>query len=186
MAGFRAAHRYAKGLMEFANEANQTDVVYAEMNDVSKIIKENDDLRIFLNSPVIDAKKKEAVLNEIFKSLSKTSQTFISLVVRHGRENILSKIADQFIALYDQANNIVTAVITSAVQLDQNTIDTIVSKAKQTLAANSQVKVENKVDASLIGGFVLKIGNNQVDSSIKTKLATLKKDFSKNEYIPKF
>ena len=71
MAGFRAAHRYAKGLMEFANEANQTDVVYAEMNDVSKIIKENDDLRIFLNSPVIDAKKKEAVLNEIFKSLSK-------------------------------------------------------------------------------------------------------------------
>ena len=49
-----------------------------------------------------------------------------------------------------------------------------------------EVKVENKVDASLIGGFVLKIGNNQVDSSIKTKLATLKKDFSKNEYIPKF
>ena len=172
--------------MEFANEANQTDVVYAEMNDVRKIIKENDDLRIFLNSPVIDAKKKEVVLNEIFKSLSKTSQTFISLVVRHGRENILSKIADQFVNLYDQANNIVTAEITSAVQLDQNTIDTIVSKAKQTLAANSQVKVENKVDASLIGGFVLKIGNNQVDSSIKTKLATLKKDFSKNEYIPKF
>ena len=107
-------------------------------------------------------------------------------VVRHGRENILSKIADQFISLYDLANNIVTAEITSAVQLDQNTIDNIVAKAKQTLAANSQVKVENKIDASLIGGFVLKIGNNQVDSSIKTKLATLKKDFSKNEYIPKF
>ncbi|MEG1199459.1 MAG: F0F1 ATP synthase subunit delta, partial [Algoriella sp.] len=88
--------------------------------------------------------------------------------------------------LYDQANNIVTAEITSAVQLDQNTIDTIVSKAKQTLAANSQVKVENKVDASLIGGFILTIGNNQVDSSIRTKLATLKKEFSKNEYIPKF
>ena len=126
MAGFRAAHRYAKGLMEFANEANQTDVVYAEMNDVRKVIKENDDLRVFLNSPVIDAKKKEAVLSEIFKSLSKTSQTFISLVVRHGRENILSKIADQFISLYDLANNIVTAEITSAVQLDQNTIDNIV------------------------------------------------------------
>lgn len=186
MAGFRAAHRYAKGLMEFANGACQTDVVYAEMNDVRKVIKENDDLRVFLNSPVIDAKKKVAVLSEIFKSLSKTSQTFISLVVRHGRENILSKIADQFISLYDLANNIVTAEITSAVQLDQNTIDNIVAKAKQTLATNSQVKVENKIDASLIGGFVLKIGNNQVDSSIKTKLATLKKDFLKNEYIPKF
>lgn len=186
MAGFRAANRYAKGLMAFAIDANETNVVYAEMNDVCKIIKESDDLKVFLKSPVIDAKKKDAVLAEIFKSLSKTTRTFISLVVRQGRENILSKIADQFIAIYDQANNIVTAEITSAVQLDQNTIDLIVSKAKQTLVAGSQVKVESKVDASLIGGFVLKIGNNQVDSSIKTKLATLKKDFSKNEYIPKF
>ncbi len=186
MAGFRAAHRYAKGLMEFAKEANQTNEVYAEMNEVSNIIKSSDDLRVFLNSPVIDASKKEVALKEIFKSLSKSSQTFISLVVRHGRENILSKIATQFIALYDEANNIVTAEITSAVQLDQNTIDNIIAKAKQTLAVNSQVKVENKVDASLIGGFVLKIGNNQIDSSIKTKLATIKKDFSKNDFIPKF
>lgn len=186
MAGFRAAQRYAKGLMAFANEANQTDVVYAEMNDVSNAIKENEDLRIFLNSPIIDAKKKEVALKEVFKSLSATTQTFISLIVRQGRENILSKIAEQFIAIYDHSNNIVTAEITSAVQLDQNTIDNIIAKAKQTLAVGSQIKVENKVDASLIGGFVLKIGNNQVDSSIKTKLATLKKDFSKNEYIPKF
>ena len=94
MAGFRAAQRYAKGLMAFANEAKQTDVVYAEMNDVSKAIKENEDLRIFLNSPIIDAKKKEVALKEVFKSLSVTTQTFISLIVRQGRENILSKIVD--------------------------------------------------------------------------------------------
>ncbi|WP_313374063.1 ATP synthase F1 subunit delta [Chishuiella sp.] len=179
MAGFRAAQRYAKSLMQFANETNQADVVYAEMNDVCKIIKESDDLKSFLNSPIIEASKKEVVLKEIFKSFSKTTNTFISLVVKQGRENILSKIADQFIANYNLANNIVTAEITSAVQLDQKTIDNIVAKAKQTLAAGSQVNVVNKIDASLIGGFILKIGNTQIDSSIKTKLATLKKDFSK-------
>ncbi|MDH0658359.1 MULTISPECIES: ATP synthase F1 subunit delta [Empedobacter] len=179
MAGFRAAQRYAKSLMQFANETNQADVVYAEMNDVCKIIKESDDLKSFLNSPIIEASKKEVVLKEIFKSFSKTTNTFISLVVKQGRENILSKIADQFIANYNLANNIVTAEITSAVQLDQKTIDNIVAKAKQTLAAGSQVNVVNKIDVSLIGGFILKIGNTQIDSSIKTKLATLKKDFSK-------
>lgn len=179
MAGFRAAQRYAKSLMQFASETSQADVVYAEMNDISKIIKENEDLRNFLNSPIIDASKKEVVLKEILKSFSKTTITFISLVVKQGRENILSKIADQFIANYNLANNIVTAEITSAVQLDQKTIDKIVAKAKQTLAEGSQVNVVNKIDASLIGGFILKIGNTQIDSSIKTKLATLKKDFLK-------
>ena len=186
MAGLRAANRYAKGLMQFALEANQTDLVYAEMNEVVKIIKGSDDLRIFLNSPILDAKTKEATLSQIFASFSKTSQTFISLVVRQGRENILTKIAEQFITIYDVINNIVTAEITSAVELDQPTIDKIVAKAKEGLDANAQVKVVNKIDSSLIGGFVLKVGNTQIDSSIKTRLASLKKQFTNNDYIPKY
>lgn len=186
MAGFRAANRYAKGLMQYALEANQTDLVYAEMNEIVKIIKASDDLRVFLNSPIIDAKTKEATLAQVFNSFSKVSQTFISLVVRQGRENILSKIAEQFITIYDMMNNIVTAEITSAVELDQPTIDKIVAKAKQGLEPNAQVKVVNKIDASLIGGFVLKVGNTQIDSSIKTKLASLKKEFLNKDYIPKY
>ena len=186
MAGFRAANRYAKGLMQYALEANQTDIVYAEMNEIVKIIKSSDDLRVFLNSPIIDAKTKEATLAQVFNSFSKVSQTFISLVVRQGRENILSKIAEQFITIYDIMNNIVTAEITSAVELDQPTIDKIVAKAKQGLEPNAQVKVVNKIDTSLIGGFVLKVGNTQIDSSIKTKLASLKKEFLNKDYIPKY
>ena len=186
MAGFRAANRYAKGLMQYALEANQTDLVYAEMNEIVKIIKASDDLRVFLNSPIIDAKTKEATLAQVFNSFSKVSQTFISLVVRQGRENILSKIAEQFITIYDMMNNIVTAEITSAVELDQPTIDKIVAKAKQGLEPNAQVKVVNKIDTSLIGGFVLKVGNTQIDSSIKTKLASLKKEFLNKDYIPKY
>lgn len=186
MAGFRAARRYAKGLMLFASEANQTEKVYAEMNEVVKSIKNTPELKVFLNSPIIDAKKKEAVLELIYDKLSKTSKTFISLVVRQGRENILDKIAEQFVAIYDYKNAIVTAEITSAVTLDQETIDKIISQTKQSLPENSQIKVVSKIDPSLIGGFVLKIGNHQIDSSIKTKITSLKKDFSKNEYIPKY
>ena len=186
MAGFRAANRYAKGLMQYALDANQTDLVYAEMNEVINVIKKSDDLRIFLNSPILDVKTKETTLAQIFASFSPTSQKFISLVVKQGRENILSKIAEQFITIYDIMNNIVTAEITSAVELDLPTIDKIVAKAKEGLDANAQVKVVNKIDASLIGGFVLKVGNTQVDSSIKTQLATLKKEFLNNDYIPKY
>lgn len=186
MAGFRAANRYAKGLMQYALEANETEVVYAEMNEIINIINKSKDLRVFLSSPVIDVKTKEATLGQIFTSLSKTSRTFISLVVRQGRENILSKIAEQYITIYDMMNNIVTAEITSAVELDQPTVDKIIEKAKQGLEPNAKVKVVSKVDSSLVGGFILKVGNTQIDSSIKAKLATLKKDFLNNDYVPKY
>ncbi|MBS7333395.1 ATP synthase F1 subunit delta [Faecalibacter bovis] len=186
MAGFRAANRYAKGLMQYALEANQTDLVYAEMNEVINIINKSDDLKVFLNSPILDVKVKETTLAQIFASFSPTSQKFISLVVKQGRENILSKIAEQFITIYDIMNNIVTAEITSAVELDQPTIDKIVAKAKEGLDANAQVKVVNKIDASLIGGFVLKVGNTQIDSSIKSRLTSLKKEFLNKDYIPKY
>ena len=98
----------------------------------------------------------------------------------------MGQIADAFVRQYDNANKIVTAEVTSAVQLDQATLDKIVAQAKQTLDADSSVKIVNKIDSSLIGGFVLRVGNQQIDTSIKSKLATLRKEFSKNEYIPKF
>lgn len=186
MAGLRAANRYAKGLAQFANEAGQSELVYNEMKDVKTILTDSADLRSFLASPVFDVKRKQAVAREVFKSFSAPIQKFIALTINHGRENLLSQIADAYVRQYDLANKIVTAEVTSAVALDQATLDKIISQAKQSLDANASVKIVNKIDPSLIGGFVLRVGNQQIDTSIKTKLATLRKEFSKNEFIPKF
>ncbi len=186
MAGIRAASRYAKGLTQYAQEVGQTQALYAEMLDLKTTLANSHDLRTFLQSPIFDEKKKQSVLAEVFKSFSPLMQKFIALTVNQGRENILDQIADQFIRLYDAAHKIVTAEVTSAVELDQATLDKIVAKAKESLPADAQVKVENKVDSSLIGGFVLRVGNQQIDTSIKTKVANLKKEFSKNDYIPKY
>lgn len=186
MAGLRAANRYAKGLAQFANEAGQSELVYNEMKNIKTILTDSADLRSFLGSPIFDNKKKQTVVNEVFKDFSPTTQKFIGLTINQGRENLLGQIADAFVRQYDHANKIVTAEVTSAVQLDQATLDKIVAQAKQTLDADASIKIVNKIDSSLIGGFVLRVGNQQIDTSIKSKLATLRKEFSKNEYIPKF
>lgn len=176
MAGLRTANRYAKGLTKFAKEEGQLEAVYQEMKDVSNTISKSDDLQSFLASPVFDVKKKLAVLDQVFVAFSSTTKKFIALTVNQGRENILAEIADEFVRQYNNQNNIVSAEVTSAVELDQNTLDKLIAKAKESLPADAKINLVNKVDASLIGGFVLRIGNQQIDTSVKSKLATLKKE----------
>jgi|SRR5690606_268569 len=186
MAGFRAAKRYAKGLMQFATEVNQAQQINQEMIDLKNALNNSRELAQFLNSPVLDSKKKNAVATEIFKDFSKPTQNFIQLVINQGRGGNLKEIAVQYHDLYNKLNNVHTAEIVSAVELDDATVQQIVEHAKQTIGSDYTYEVENKIDPNLIGGFILRVGDKQVDGSVRTKLNRLKKEFDKNEYIPKF
>lgn len=186
MAGFRAAKRYAKGLMQFATEINQAPQINQEMIDLKNALNNNRELVQFLNSPVLDAKRKNAIAKEIFKDFSQPTQNFIQLVITHGRGNSLKEIAVQFSDLYNKLNNIRKAEVVSAVQLDDSMVQQIVDQAKQTMGSEYSYEIENRVDPNLIGGFVLRVGDKQVDSSVRSKLNRLKQEFDKNEYIPKF
>ena len=186
MAVFRGAKRYAKGLMQFAVESGQAKQINEEMIDLKKTIEGSRDLSAFLGSPVFDSKRKAEVAKEIFKGFSPAVQNFIRLVINHGREKGLKEIANQYIDLYNQSNNIRIAEVTTATELNDGLINEIVSKAKESMGANYTFQVESKIDPSLIGGFILRVGDKQIDTSVKNRLNRLKKEFDKNEYIPKF
>lgn len=186
MAGIRAAKRYAKGLMQFANETSQADMLNLEMIDLKNSIQASRELSSFLASPVLDAKRKVAISKELFKGFSKVSQNFVELVINQGRGNILKEIANQYTEQYNKMHNITTAEFISAVPFDTDLVNSIVMEAKQKLGDTSTIKIETKVDPELIGGFVLRMGDRQIDSSVKSKLNRLKKDFERNEYIVKF
>jgi len=186
MAGFRAAKRYAKGLMQFANESNQAEKINREMGDLKNAVQSSRELAQFLGSPVLDSKRKIQISSEIFKDFSSVSQNFIKLVLNHGRGDILKEIASQYTELYNKQNNISTAEVVSAIELDNAMIQEIVETAKKKIGTESSFNIENKVDPNLIGGFILRVGDKQIDSSVRSKLNRLKKEFDKNEYIPKF
>lgn len=185
MAGFRAAKRYAKGLMQFASETGKAAEINQEMVDLKNAIQSNRELASFLNSPVLDSKKKNAVLAEIFKDFSPSTKNFISLVVNQRREGFLRQIATQYNTLYDHSINSRTAEVVTATELSDELVQDIVNKAKVNLGENFTYKIENKVDPSLIGGFILRVGDKQIDTSVKSKLTRLKKEFDINDYIPK-
>ncbi len=186
MAGFRAAKRYAKGLLDFALETNKAAEINQEMMELKSALQSNRELSQFLSSPVLDSRRKNQIAKEIFKDFSPITQNFIQLVITHRRETGLKEIASLYTTLYNRLNHIHKVEVTSATQLDDSMIDQIVEKAKQAIGDGYSYEVENKIDADLIGGFVLRVGDKQIDSSIRSKLSRLKKEFDKNEYIPKF
>src|SRR5690554_1597310 len=122
MAGFKAATRYAKGLMQFAQETGQAQVINQEMVDVRNAIESSRELAQFLESPLLDSKRKNTIAKEIFKGFSPSTQNFITLVINQRREKWLKQIAKQFNDLYDFINNTRTAEIITATPLDDSLI----------------------------------------------------------------
>ncbi|MBE4948623.1 ATP synthase F1 subunit delta [Chryseobacterium culicis] len=175
----KVAKRYAQGLLDFTNESGQTATVFSEMKDVVKIMKESADLNKFFMTPYIDSKKKIEVANEIFKGLSVSSQNLISLVIKHGRENQLKNIAQEFINKVEDLSGVQRVTLTTATSLSKENIDQIL-RSTNLVNADSNFDLKVIVKPEILGGYVLRVGDQQVDASVKTKLNQVKKDFQLN------
>jgi F-type H+-transporting ATPase subunit delta len=175
----KVAKRYAQGLLDFTNESGQTATVFSEMKDVVKIMKESQDLNKFFMTPYIDSKKKIEVAKEIFKSLSASSQNLITLVIRQGRENQLKNIAQEFINKVEDINGVQRVTLTTATQLSKENLDQIL-KSSNLVNTNSNFDLVVNVKPEILGGYILRVGDQQVDASVKSKLNQVKKDFSLN------
>ncbi|WP_347219201.1 ATP synthase F1 subunit delta [Chryseobacterium sp.] len=175
----KVAKRYAQGLLDFTNESGQTAAVFSEMKDVVKIMAESKDLNKFFLTPYIDAKKKIEVANEIFKGLSASSQNLIKLVIKHGRESQLKNIAQEFINKVEDINGVQRVTLTTATQLSKENIDQIL-RSTNLVNANSNFDLKVNINQDILGGYILRVGDQQVDASVKTKLNQVKKDFQLN------
>ena len=181
----RVSIRYAKSLIDLSLEKGILEKTYADMQLVLNVCKSNPDFSLMLRSPIIKTDKKLSILKEIFKGkLTPIAETFIEIIARKKREYYLETIAEEFLNQYKQHKKILTAVITTAVGLD----DTLRKKVLEILKNNVQSEVElvENVKKELIGGFVLRIADKQVDASIARKIQELTKSFSENPYIKEY
>lgn len=173
MAVSRVARRYASGLWDYALSVNETEVVVQEVQSIIENIQENKHFQLFLKSPIIETWKKIQITDEIFKSFSATTRHFITLVLKHKRENILLEISKDVLKLNDEYKGIQRVEITSSVPLDDEFLNKII--ASDPNINPEKAIIENIVDPSLIGGYILRIEDQQIDASVKTKLNNIKK-----------
>lgn len=175
------ANRYAKSLLQLAVEQGKLEQVYADMLLVQGVYHDNKDFVNFLNSPIIHTDKKLSVLKAVFDGkINGVTLGFFTILAAKRREMYIGHIAKSFIAQYKEHKNITSAVVTSAAGIDSGARAKILELVKQ--QAKGEVELVEKVDKALIGGFILRIGDKQVDASIARKLNELRKTFTENPH----
>lgn len=175
-----AATRYAKSLMDLAQESNQVDKVRTDMKTVAQLCDESRDFSLFLKSPVIKTDKKLQVITNVFSGkISPLTLSFLSLITSKNREAYIHEIAKAFDEQYKLNKNIFTAVVTSASGLDKATREKVLDLVKSQM--KGEVDLVEKIDPRTIGGFILKIGDRQVDRTVARQLNNLKKELTNKE-----
>lgn len=182
----RLASRYAKSLIDIAIEQNSLEETLKDMQLIDAICKQNREFVAMMRSPIIKADKKNAITDAIFHNrVSLLTISFIKLLINKGREQNLDEIATAFIAQYRHNKKIRMVKLTTASPVDASVIDTL--KNKLAAAFNgSSIQIETSVDPSLLGGFILDMGDKQLDASVLRDLNDIRKQFSKNLYVPQF
>jgi len=178
MAGARAAIRYAKAVLELAKDQKAADAVNEDMKLMSKTIAESKDLSDMLQSPVVRSSVKKSVLLEIFNDSDKITGSLIDTLISNKRLSILGEVASKYNLLYDQLKGTEIAQVTTAVPLTDGLRKKVLAKVKE--LTGKDVEVNNIIDESILGGFVLRVGDIQYNASIANKLNKLKREFTLN------
>lgn len=181
----KVAHRYAKSLLGLAIERKIQDKVFEDMKLIAEACKNNPDLALVFRSPIINTDKKDAIIKAVFQDkIDPVTSAFLSIITRKRREYYLEQIAAAFIAIYKTNKGISIAHITTASPIDEKIRIEIMKLMN--LNSNKTVELVEHVKKDLIGGFVLRYGDEQVDASVARKIKSLRKDFKANLYVKEY
>jgi len=178
MSGARAAIRYAKAVLSLASDQKTADAVNNDMLQIAKTIADSKDLNEMLQSPVVPSSVKKSVLLEVFKKSDKTTLSLIDTLISNNRISILGDVALKYNQLFDKSKGIELATVITAVALTADLEKKVLAKAKELTGKNIEVK--NIIDESILGGFILRIGDVQYNASVANQLNKLKREFTLN------
>ena len=176
MKSTKSAIRYAKALLELSIENSNLDEVSSDMRRIVESSNETNDFKVFLSSPVIKSDKKIEVLKVLFVGFEKLTSSFIDLITKNKREYLLVEIAEAYLYLLKKHQKTVPVSITSARKLEKETLNQILDKMKSHVEGDFEVTEE--VDESLIGGFIVRMDDKQIDASVLTQLNRMKQELA--------
>ncbi len=176
MSSTRAAIRYAKAILDIANDKGVAQAVNNDMTTIASTINGNKELSTFIQNPTTKVEVKESALQEIFADTNSVTKSLFRLLFENKRFEILDAIALEYNKLFDDMNGVEIAKVTTAIAMDASLEAKVL--AKIATFSNKKITIENTVDPSLIGGFILRIGDKQYNASVANRLQVLKRELS--------
>lgn len=164
--------RYARALLKASNQEKQSEQVYADMQTLAAEYLNVPELSVTIANPMLSKDQKSGLLVTATGSTKcDLTRRFIQLVLTEGRESIMQFIANSFITLYRQQNNLIQAKLSTAATLTPETE----AKLRKLVESktNGTVEFKTAVEPDLIGGFVLEYDTYRLDASVKRQLNTI-------------
>jgi F-type H+-transporting ATPase subunit delta len=178
MSGTRAAIRYAKAILSVATDNQTSEKIQLEMDEIAHTIASNAALNEALKSPVIKLSEKAAVLDKVFNNFSPELKSLFQTLAQNKRIDLLEEISLQYKQLYDQLNNKEVATVTTAVPMTSAMEAKVMAKLKT--LSSKKISLKKTVDETILGGFILRVGDQQYNASVSNQLNELKNKFQIN------
>ena len=178
MPSTRAAIRYAKAILSVATDNQTSEKIQLEMDQIARAIDSNTVLNEALKSPVVKLSEKAAILDKIFNNSSPELKSLFQTLAENKRIDLLLDIALKFKQLYDQLNNKEEATVTTAVPMTLAMEAKVMAKLKT--LSTKEISLKKTVDETILGGFILRVGDQQYNASVSNQLNELKNKFQIN------
>ena len=180
----RAAQRYAKAVLNLAKDQGKTEEVNAELILVSKTLFNSGDLLETLKSPAVKSEAKRSILGAIFKDAGAITKGLFNILLENKRIEIIEEVVNKYTRLFNEMNNIQVATVTTAIDLTSEMEQKVLAKVKELTGGDATLV--NKIDESILGGFILRVGDLQYNASVAGNLNRLKRELKKTNTFQQF
>jgi F-type H+-transporting ATPase subunit delta len=167
------AQVYARSLFDVADERDRLDVVREQLGQFADALHDNRNLAIFFFSPYFSTEEKKDGLRRAVSDAEPVFMNFLEALVERHRMPAIFRIRTRYEALWDDAKQLLPVELTSAVELDPETIGSIGARIGE--QTGRTVELTSRVDPDVLGGIVLRVGNFILDASIRNRLEQLRK-----------
>jgi F-type H+-transporting ATPase subunit delta len=171
------AQVYGRSLFEVASEHGKLDELREQLGQFADALTDNHELAVFFFSPYFSTEEKKEGLRSAVEGADEELMNFLELLIENHRMPAIFRIRNQYDALWDKENKQLPVEVTSAVELDQDTVSEIGKRIGE--ATGQKVNLTTHIEPDILGGMVLRVGNSILDASIRNRLEQLRKQVAR-------
>jgi F-type H+-transporting ATPase subunit delta len=166
------AQVYGRSLFEVAREQDKLDLLREQLGQFADALKTNRELELFFFSPYFSSAEKQAGLEKLLDDADARLLSFLDLLIENHRMPVIYRIRREYDRLWEQENRLLPVVLTSAVELDEQTTNTLSEQIGE--RTGRTVTLTTRVEPDILGGIVVQVGNSILDASIRNRLEQLR------------
>lgn len=171
------ASRYAQALFQVGIDGNNADDLYNELKAVVDILNQNTEFFGILKSPLIGKEEKKSLISNVFsQNTSNEIANFLKILIDKDRISFLDQINDVYKKLLNEKNNVIEGTVISAIAMKESDVKDLEMRLSEKY--NKTVLLKNEIDKSILGGLLVRLGNEQIDGTVKNRLSKMKEQLS--------